>query len=116
MSEKVRLRTTGGGAYLCPCGDIHSFDGKWKFNGDSEKPTLEPSMLVRSGHYVPGYDANGKDTCWCTYVKEHPEEANQHFTCYRCHSFVRNGLVDFLPDCTHKLSGQKGVPLPDWPY
>lgn len=31
-----------------------------------------------------------------------------------CHSFVRNGVIEFLSDCTHALKGQH-VPLPDWP-
>ncbi|MGC4033677.1 MAG: hypothetical protein QM754_18485 [Tepidisphaeraceae bacterium] len=32
------------------------------------------------------------------------------FTCYRCHSFVRDGQIEFLGDCTHELAG-KTVPL-----
>jgi hypothetical protein len=31
---------------------------------------------------------------------------------YVCHSYVRNGRIQFLPDTTHKLSGQE-VELPD---
>jgi hypothetical protein len=31
-----------------------------------------------------------------------------------CHSFVRDGQIQFLGDCTHALKGQT-VPLPDWP-
>src|SRR5215207_11050953 len=33
-----------------------------------------------------------------------------------CHSFVQNGMWEFLSDSTHKLSGQKVpmVDLPDW--
>jgi len=34
----------------------------------------------------------------------------------RCHSFVRNGMWQFLDDCTHEMRGQQ-VPLmdlPDW--
>ena len=30
-----------------------------------------------------------------------------------CHSFVVNGQIQFLPDCTHALAGQT-VPIPDW--
>jgi hypothetical protein len=29
-----------------------------------------------------------------------------------CHSFVTNGKIQFLADCTHKLAGQT-VELPD---
>lgn len=30
----------------------------------------------------------------------------------RCHSFVRDGNIEFLSDCDHKLAGQT-VPIPD---
>ena len=30
-----------------------------------------------------------------------------------CHSFVTNGRIQYLGDCTHKLAGQT-VDLPDW--
>lgn len=33
---------------------------------------------------------------------------------HRCHSYVRNGHVEFLSDCTHELAGQT-VELPDLP-
>lgn len=32
-----------------------------------------------------------------------------------CHSFVRDGQIQFLGDCTHKLANQT-VPIADWPY
>jgi len=31
----------------------------------------------------------------------------------QCHSFVRDGKIQFLSDCKHKLAG-KTVDLPDW--
>jgi Family of unknown function (DUF6527) len=31
----------------------------------------------------------------------------------RCHSFVRDGKIEFLSDCTHALAGQT-VELPDF--
>lgn len=31
-----------------------------------------------------------------------------------CHSFLKDGVFEFLPDCTHEFSGQN-VPLPDLP-
>jgi len=32
---------------------------------------------------------------------------------YCCHSFVRDGKIQFLGDCTHELAGQT-VEIPDW--
>jgi len=38
---------------------------------------------------------------------------NGHDPALRCHSFVRDGRIEFLPDCQHALAGQT-VELPDW--
>lgn len=99
--------------FRCPgCNDWHSVyqdNGQrkgplWKWNGSLEKPTFTPSLLVRSGHYV-----DGKHPCWCDYRKEHPEKDAP--TCYICHSFITDGRIQFLSDCTHPLAGQT-VELP----
>jgi hypothetical protein len=57
----------------------------WDFNGDMEKPTFGPSILTR------------QDRAGVPFV---------------CHSFIREGMIEFLGDCTHELAG-KTVPLPD---
>lgn len=59
----------------------------WGFDGNHEAPTFTPSILVTK----PGNDA------------------------YRCHSYVRSGLIEFLSDCNHALAG-KTVPIPEWPW
>ena len=56
----------------------------WGFNNDFEKPTLTPSILIYAAGNRP-----------------------------RCHSFVRDGNIEFLGDCTHKLAGQT-IPLAKW--
>jgi Family of unknown function (DUF6527) len=58
----------------------------WEFNGDLEHPTFHPSILVRWSR------SDGK-----TMV---------------CHSFVTDGEIRFLSDCTHQLAGQT-VEIPD---
>ena len=80
----------------------------WSWNGSLEAPTLKPSILIRSGHFVPG----AKEDCWCTYNAAHPD-APAPFQCSVCHSFVTDGRIQFLQDSTHKLSGQT-VDVPDW--
>jgi len=77
----------------------------WSFNGDLDKPTFSPSLLIRCGHYA---DPNAK-TCWCTYNKEHPDNPAP-FECGICHSFIRDGNIQYLNDCTHYLAG-KTLPL-----
>lgn len=83
-------------AFDCPgCGIGHTFrvEGagpKWTFNGDPDNPTFSPSLLVR----WPKMGADGRS---------HE---------FRCHSYVRNGKIEFLADCDHALAG-KTVDLPD---
>lgn len=66
----------------------------WGFNGDMEKPTLTPSILIT-------YPAN----------PEAEEEFKEWRTERKCHSFVRDGMIQYLTDCTHHLAGQT-VALP----
>lgn len=63
---------------------------RWGWNGDVDRPTFTPSILVR---YVTGAKA-------------------RHVT---CHSFVTDGLIQFLGDCTHSLAGQT-VELPPFTW
>jgi hypothetical protein len=81
----------------------------WTWNNDPVKPTFTPSVLVRSGHYMPEHV--GPD-CWCTYNAARPDDPSS-FKCSVCHSFVTDGNIQFLSDCTHALAGQT-VPLPEW--
>lgn len=107
----MKLRKEDNGWYLfyCEgCGCRHFIDPTiWTFNGDLDNPTVSPSILVRSGHYKEDHFGD----CWCTYNDKHPENPSS-FECYRCHSFVRNGMIEYLSDCSHSLAGQI-VPLLD---
>lgn len=80
----------------------------WGYNGNPAAPTFTPSILVRSGHYVPGHD--GGD-CWCKTKDIDGEDWG--FGCGVCHSYVTDGHIQFLGDCTHELAGQT-VPIPQW--
>jgi Family of unknown function (DUF6527) len=63
----------------------------WSWNKDVNFPTLKPSILT---HWQAG-DGNGNLA---------PD--------ILCHSFVADGMVQFLSDCTHELAGNI-VPLLD---
>jgi hypothetical protein len=78
----------------------------WEFNGDFDRPTIRESVLVRSGHYAP----DNEGVCWCSYHAEHPDASG--FRCVRCHSYVTDGRIEFLPDSSHALAGRT-VELPD---
>ncbi len=76
------LNTSGGhGGWMihCPaCGCGHLFDARWAFNGSKERPTFRASMLVHENARVSP----------------------------RCHSFVTDGRIQYLSDCTHAMAGQ----------
>lgn len=81
--------------FHCPgCGYDHGLwirqcleggNPQWSFNGDVDKPTFSPSLLV--------------------YVDDTRKES-------QCHSFIRDGMIQFLDDCKHELAGQT-VEIPD---
>jgi hypothetical protein len=96
------LRTWRGGGrsglmwWCLGCKEAHAIttlrdDGQahpcWSYNGDKDSPTFSPSVLVTGGS-----DPN-----------------------FRCHTFVRNGEIQYLTDCTHELAGQTVPmePIPD---
>ncbi len=109
MSARIVYHPDSSGLrWHCPgCGHTHMVNKagdsvRWDWNGDLERPTLRPSVLVVSGHFVPGHDGKA---CWCTYNKEHPDEPAP-FKCERCHCYITDGRIQFLGDCTHALAGQ----------
>lgn len=75
--------------------------GCWTWNGDTEKPTLKPSVLSQSGHFMEGHTG----TCWCDYNREHPDEPKK-FVCFRCHTWINDGKAQFLEDSSHEFVGQ----------
>lgn len=113
----INERTTPpekGVHFRCPgCNETHGIRYEptgWTFNGDLEKPTFSPSVLVTVGHYAGGAAAEtGK--CWCNFEERTGEKS--HWKCFICHSFVTDGRIQFLGDCTHALAGQT-VDLPAW--
>ena len=87
---KIKLldKTKGVYQFYCPgCKEMHNIwtdkaDGvdPWGFNGDVNNPTFTPSFKVLS---YKGHDISGV-----------------------CHSFIRNGKIEYLSDCTHELAGK----------
>lgn len=99
MGELVKISRVlerGDGNQLffeCPgCKILHGINvglgsgPRWWWNGDAEKPTFTPSIKT---HYPYGI---GKEII--------------------CHSYVTDGVIQFLGDCTHELAG-KSVPMID---
>ena len=60
----------------------------WTVDGNMDKPTFSPSLLCNRD-LTPEHKAAGG---------------------HRCHLFLRAGMLQYLNDCTHDLSG-KTVPV-----
>lgn len=117
------LRIIAGGlvGFRCPgCREMHQVrvegEGRprWGFNGDYERPTFTPSVLVR-GVRVPsgGEEMTPEEEAeYDQIVRGGPEAVFASRFGSVCHSFVTDGHISFLGDCTHELAG-KVVPLPD---
>lgn len=93
--QKLR-RVEGGYLFYCPgCDDIHIVGDGWQFNGNLESPTFSPSILVRSGHFVPEWKPG--DSCWCTYNKDCVDKGEEpcSFKCINCHSHIM-GKYNFV--------------------
>lgn len=74
--------------FMCPgCNELHALNTTWSFNGDLEKPTVSPSVLVRG---------------WL----------NENYPNGICHSFIKDGQIQFLSDCSHELKNTT-VDLPN---
>lgn len=89
MTPRCSLTDDGHVLFRCPgCDDNHQIRTPvWTWNGSIELPTFTPSVLVNYG-IVHGIER-------------------------RCHSFVTDGRIQYLGDCTHALAGQT-VDLPPW--
>lgn len=116
LSPILRSTEDNGLVFFCPgCKTTHRIQygegagPRWTWNGDVNKPTFSPSILTKMGHYAY---REPRDTCWCTFNKDHPNNPSG-FTCQICHSFVTDGKIQFLNDCSHELAGQT-VDLPEW--
>lgn len=71
------MRSPGSGAIVCFYTKDSGECCHWDFNGDMERPTFSPSMLLYPNNL------HGRD-----------------------HFFVRDGKIQYLSDCDHALAGQ----------
>lgn len=104
ISSKLRASQGGGLLFWCPgCDGAHQVmlgagpGPRWGFNGDVDRPTFTPSILIQYNGPDAGQDRGDGRLA--------PPAV--------CHSFVIDGRIQFLGDCTHALAGQT-VDLPDF--
>lgn len=110
LGRKLRRIKGGRVAFWCPgCDGFHQVGVKspatviWGFNGNGDAPTFTPSVLVQGSAKLTADE----------YQRVLAGESVQTAKTV-CHSFVTDGRIQFLGDCTHALAGQT-VDLPDWP-
>lgn len=72
----------------CQCGHKVNIESEgsthpvWSLSGSLDNPTISPSICVTTKWSVPSFKAKV------------------------CHLFIRNGKIEYLPDCTHELAGK----------
>lgn len=104
--RRWRNRETGESGELvwfwcAPCDTHHAINPKgWTWNGDSERPTFSPSVLVK------GFELSAASRE--RIAAGLPPESEGHYEGRDtvCHSFVQEGRIQYLSDCTHPLAGQ----------
>lgn len=93
---KIKQQSKNAWSFWCEgCDEVHTITDAWQFNGDFENPTINPSVLVTR----PANPNAGKG------FEEYRTEK-------RCHSFIKNGKIEYLPDSKHDYFGTERELLP----
>lgn len=82
---------------------------RWGYNGNPEKPTFTPSVLVTWDQWEP--PATNPEIA----EKLKRGEIEQQKVSKVCHTFVTDGRIQYLSDCTHELAGQT-IDLPPFAW
>lgn len=120
----MEVSDEGNGSYrllfCCPGCDmphgprIGPMEPNWEWNGDMNAPTFSPSIKVTYDHM----SAEGRGRC-AEFHLQHGRQPTRDEVPYDqhdiCHSFVKDGVIEFLGDCTHALRGQT-VPIPPFSW
>lgn len=101
MKQRAMHHDTGLSFFCLGCDCYHAVNldsqrpgHAWSWNSSEARPTITPSVLVRTGREV--------DPAFVREEGDPPE---------RCHSYVTDGRIQYLDDCTHHLAG-KTIDLP----
>jgi hypothetical protein len=102
MTDRIRVSGEGENRHLffmCPgCRDPHALDARWSWNGITTVPTFGPASPGQAFSLLVRWSEGGQG-----------EERIKKC----CHSYVEDGRIRFLDDCTHPLAG-KAVAIPEW--
>ncbi|MDT8998335.1 DUF6527 family protein [Paucibacter sp. APW11] len=124
ISTILRDGTDGRLTWWCPgCDGPHTIQTgegpgpRWGWNKDAESPTFTPSVLVTWSEPANLHDpeAMQRDLADVQRRRDSGEQGVKvPLAAKVCHSFVVEGRMQMLGDCTHALAGQT-VPIPAWP-
>ena len=88
--------------FYCPGCETHHriVVGRWSWNASEDLPTFAPSVLVRFFQLSPEGIA--------MIDRGDPPPAGGRYpgADVVCHSFVRDGRIEYLADSTHRYAGQ----------
>lgn len=114
LSPYLRLAEDQTLIYWCDGCDCHHSirwgvgDGpRWTWNSEVNKPTFSPSVLYKREMWVPPVTPSNLEE-W----KKNPWPQEKQM--FICHTFITDGMVQYLDDCSHHLKGQT-VPIPVMP-
>lgn len=107
--------------FYCPgCKGPHAVNTDpnhlWQFNDDVDKPTLTPSVLVSGRDFTVKGQAD-YDAWYASGCPKNEDGSLHQFESAPtvCHSFITDGHIQFLSDCTHDLAGQT-VEVPEFKW
>lgn len=90
----AKIFGTGPYHFFCPgCKLAHPFDTRFRYNYDSDKPTIYPELICKVGPFPEGHPRHGQE--------------------WTCKSFVAKGRITFSKESGHALAGH-AADLPDW--
>lgn len=112
----MRVRAIEGNMiFVCPgCDQEHvvrveelpgSGRDVWEYNGNAAAPTFTPSYLLTTHMWEPPVTPKNLDA-WRAAPWPQTKVAKV------CHSFITDGRIQYLGDCTHHLAGQT-IDLPE---
>lgn len=120
LSAYLRAGQGNSLSFWCPgCNSAHMIQygegsgPRWGWNGDEVRPTFTPSINVLG---IKHDMTDAEQVAYDAAFDEVGPMALLDDPRFRtvCHSFVRDGRINFLGDSTHSLAGQT-VDLPPWP-
>ncbi|WP_223630229.1 DUF6527 family protein [Pseudomonas atacamensis] len=123
LSRVLAQAKEGDLFFKCPgCDMVHGVSTgsgpgpRWGYNGNPDAPTFTPSILARTTGAPGGRSVMSADE-ELEYDAIYASGGREAVFASRfgkvCHSFVTDGRIQFLGDCTHGLAGQT-VNLSDW--